>query len=97
MTYKLTFLKQAAKEWKKLPPVIKEQFNKKLKERLVNPVVPACALREMKDCYKIKLKTVGYRLIYEVHNDRIVVQVIAIGKRDKDDVYKKALTRNTIH
>lgn len=39
MTYKLEFKKSALKEWEKLGHTIKEQFKKKLKERLENPHV----------------------------------------------------------
>ena len=39
--------------------------------------------------YKIKLRTAGYRLAYEVIDEEIVVYVLAIGKRDKDAIYKK--------
>jgi len=32
--------------------------------------------------YKIKLQSSGYRLIYTIHDERVVVEVVAIGKRD---------------
>ncbi|MBY3790499.1 type II toxin-antitoxin system RelE/ParE family toxin [Photobacterium carnosum] len=89
MTYKLKFLPAAQKEWGKLAPPIKTQFKKKLIERLENPHVPASKLRGYDSVYKIKLRTAGYRLAYEVIDDEIVVYVLAIGKRDKDAVYKK--------
>ncbi|EOE3097005.1 type II toxin-antitoxin system RelE/ParE family toxin, partial [Klebsiella pneumoniae] len=41
MTYKLAFNESALKEWKKLGHTIREQFKKKLAERLLNPRVPA--------------------------------------------------------
>ncbi|MCA1743958.1 MAG: type II toxin-antitoxin system RelE/ParE family toxin, partial [Desulfovibrionales bacterium] len=41
--------------------------------------------------YKIKLKSAGYRLVYEVRNETLVVLVIAIGKREKNKVYRKAV------
>ena len=41
MTYKLTFSPKAKKEWNKLGDTIKNQFKKKLLERLENPYVPA--------------------------------------------------------
>ncbi len=47
----------------------------------------------MPDCYKIKLRSVGYRLVYRVYDDRIVVQVIAVGKRERNEVYKAAAGR----
>jgi mRNA interferase RelE/StbE len=43
--------------------------------------------------YKIKLRTVGYRLVYEVIDLKLIVLVIAVGKRNQDEVYKKASLR----
>lgn len=93
MTYKLKFVPAAQKEWSKLATPIKHQFKKKLKERLENPHVPASKLRGYDSVYKIKLRTAGYRLAYEVIDDEIVVYVLAIGKRDKDAIYKKLASR----
>ncbi|OAV33457.1 hypothetical protein AO365_1790 [Moraxella catarrhalis] len=39
--------------------------------------------------YKIKLKTIGYRLLYEVIDNEVVVLVVAVGRRDK--IYKKKI------
>jgi mRNA interferase RelE/StbE len=47
----------------------------------------------MADCYKIKLRGVGYRLAYQVRDKELVVVVIAVGKRDKNLVYKIAGNR----
>lgn len=93
MTYKLTFLESARKEWDKLNEQIKLQFKKKLTERLENPIVPKDRLSGFNDCFKIKLRTVGYRLVYKVDKDRVVIQVIAIAKRDKNLVYNLAKNR----
>ncbi len=93
MTYKLKFLPTAQKEWRKLAPVIQSQFKKKLKERLENPHVVSARLRGYESVYKIKLRTLGYRLVYEVIDDEIVVYVLVVGKRDKDLVYKKLGSR----
>ena len=43
--------------------------------------------------YKIKLRASGYRLVYEIIEDEIVVLVVAVGKRDKNLVYRKASKR----
>lgn len=93
MSYKLAFLEAALKEWKKLAPNIREQFKKKLAERLKHPRISAAALRGMEDCYKIKLHDLGYRLVYRVDDKQIVVEVIAVGRRDKNAAYKSALQR----
>jgi mRNA interferase RelE/StbE len=93
MTYKLDFVVDAAKEWTKLDNSMRRQFAKKLKERLEHPHVPAAQLHNMKDCYKIKLRSVGYRLVYRVKEDIVTVIVIAVGKRDGDEVYEDAKAR----
>jgi len=41
MTYELEFSDKAWKEWQKLGATLREQFKKKLEERLVNPHVQA--------------------------------------------------------
>ena len=92
-TYRLTFLRDAKKEWDKLAPPLRKQFQKKLSERLNGPRVAADRLHGLPDCYKIKLRKAGYRLVYRVFDDRIVVQVIAIGWRDRDQAYKQAAKR----
>ena len=93
MIYKLKFLPAALKEWKKLAPPIQKQFKKKLKERLSNPRNTASQLRGFKDIYKIKLRSVGYRLVYEVDDTEIIIYVIAVGKRERGLVYSKAEKR----
>ena len=93
MSYKLKFLPTAHKEWKKLDHTIQSQFKKKLKEHLNSPHVPSCQLSGFKNHYKIKLRASGYRLVYEVINKEFFVFVIAIGKRDKNIVYKRANKR----
>jgi len=93
MTYKVKFLPSAMKEWKKLAPPIQKQFKKKLTERTKTPHNPASQLRGFQNVYKIKLRSVGYRLVYEVNDDEIVIFVIAVGKRDRGLVYTKAEER----
>ena len=93
MTYSLAFLPSALKEWHKLDATLRKQFKKKLAERLENPRVVADHLHGLKDHYKIKLRTSGYRLVCEVDDDILRVLVIAVGKRDKGIVYSKAQKR----
>ncbi len=95
MTYKLKFLPSAQKEWNKLGSTIREQFKKKLAKRLENPHVPASKLHGFDCTYKIKLRSVGYRLVYEVDDGEIVVFVIAVGKRENNAVYSTATKRTT--
>ena len=43
--------------------------------------------------HQIKLRTTGYRLAYEVIDSEVVVYVLAIGKREKNEVYNKLKKR----
>jgi len=54
-------------------------------------------LKGMADCYKIKLKNAGFRLVYQVDDSRVVVIVLAVGKRENLTVYKVALTAPARH
>ena len=91
--YRLTFRRDAKKEWDKLGATIRSQFSKKLAERLQAPRVASARLSDLPDCYKIKLRAVGYRLVYQVFDDRVVVSVVAVGQRDRNHVYITAATR----
>jgi len=93
MNYNLEFKPKALKEFKKLDNSIKEQFKNKLKERLINPIVPKDKLSGFTNVYKIKLKVAGYRLAYEVIDDRLVVLVLSVGKRENNQIYKNLKNR----
>lgn len=93
MSYKLAFHPDALTEWRKLDATVSEQFKKKLAERLKNPRVPAARLAGHKDRYKIKLRSVGYRLVYEVRDAVLLVIVVAVGKRERNAVYRVAAKR----
>jgi mRNA interferase RelE/StbE len=90
MTYELAFVESALKEWRKLAPPIRGQLKEKLAERLRAPHVPSARLHGMTDCYKIKLRAAGYRLVYQVDDRVVLVTVVAVGKRDKGLVYLSA-------
>ncbi len=93
MSYELHFHPDALEEWHKLDKPVREQFKKKLAERLDDPRVPAAKLSGQKDRYKIKLRTIGYRLVYEVRDNALIVMVVAVGKRERNAVYKAAVRR----
>jgi mRNA interferase RelE/StbE len=87
MSYKLHFIKKSKKEWDRLNSTIKEQFKKKLAKRLVEPIVAGDKPSGYENVYKIKLRSSGYRLAYEVREDKIIIVVLAIGKRENNDIY----------
>ncbi|MDA5535087.1 type II toxin-antitoxin system RelE/ParE family toxin [Yersinia mollaretii] len=95
----LKFKKSAKKEWDALDSKVRESFKKKLKKR-------AQSLEELKPqkhklsgverCYKIKLRSDGYRLVYQVTETSsgkfsIVITVITVDRRE--DVYETLKTK----
>jgi mRNA interferase RelE/StbE len=84
MSYRLKFLPSALKEWRKLAPEIRALFKAQLQLRLENPHIDAARIQGYKNHYKIK--SPGYRLVYEVEEKEIVVYVICVGRRDT--IYK---------
>ncbi|RJL24093.1 type II toxin-antitoxin system RelE family toxin [Pectobacterium polaris] len=93
MSYRVKFREDALKEWLKLDKTIQQQFAKKLKKCCENPHIPSAKLRGMKDCYKIKLRASGFRLVYEVIDDVLIIVVVAVGKRERSGVYHLASER----
>lgn len=93
MSYELSFHPDALDEWRRLDKSVREQFKKKLAERLENPRVPASQLSGQKDRYKTKLRTASFRPVYEVRDQQLVVLVVAVGKRERNAVYRSAANR----
>lgn len=88
MSYELKFIPSARKEWDKLDNSIKQMFKKALAKRLINPVVPLAKLKNLPiNCYKIKLRSIGYRLIYTIEDEELILLVLTINRRDI--VYEK--------
>lgn len=62
---------------------IKTVFKKLQRKRLSQPRLPGAELHHaLHGCYKIKLLRQGYRLVYQVEDDVLVVLVVAVAKRE---------------
>jgi len=91
-------LPESLKEWHQLDGSIKTIFRKALKKRLLEPRLPGSELHcDLRDCYKIKLLKHGYRLVYLVENNELVVLVLAVDKRENSIAYQSALFRLLTH
>ncbi|WP_447762215.1 type II toxin-antitoxin system RelE family toxin [Pseudomonas moraviensis] len=72
---------------------LRDQFKKKLAERLLDPHVPADRLKGLGTAYKRELRSAGYRMVYRVKDEVLVVTVIAVGKRARGEIYTEAAKR----
>ncbi|MBU1265800.1 MAG: type II toxin-antitoxin system RelE/ParE family toxin [Gammaproteobacteria bacterium] len=92
--YRLKFLPEAIEEWNALDGSVKEVLRKALKKRRQQPHTPGAQLHgDLRNCYKIKLRKQGYRLVYSVEDDALVVLVLAIDKREDMAAYRSAVER----
>lgn len=91
--YSLAFERSALEEWKKFVPAIRDQFKKKLTQRLDNPHDPSDTLSGLSRCYKIKLRSFGCRLVYQVDDSKFLVTVVAVGRRERGEVFGKTKDR----
>jgi len=39
------------------------------------------------------LRRAGHRLVYQVRDNELVVSVVAVGKRERNQIYKAAIRR----
>ena len=89
--YELTFAPRARRAWDKLTPETKQQLAKRLAERQSQPRIASARLSRMGDCYKIKLQAAGLRLVYRVEEQKLLILVLAVGKRERGEIYLEAI------
>ena len=97
MTYKVLFHPDAAKEVARLDNRVKLLVLKQIKKLSITPGLGS----ELGNRHGINLS--GYRklyadkkkirIVYKIVDEKVLVQIIAIGKREGMEVYQKAATR----
>jgi mRNA interferase RelE/StbE len=86
LKYRIEFKKSAAKALKKIPKSDQRQIRDRIDSLSEN--LPDPATTKMKGDNPFHRIRVGhYRIIYEVHEDILVIMVLKIGHRK--DVYKR--------
>lgn len=94
MVYSIRVHDEFVAELNKLDHTIKQQLRKKLDKVVENPHIPKNRLSGgLHNCYKIKLKKAGVRLIYQVNDDEIYILLLTVGKREDNEVYDTAIRR----
>jgi mRNA interferase RelE/StbE len=94
LEYAIEFDDRALREWDDLDGGIRKKFEKKLEKLVLNPHSPGNELHgDLAGFYKIKLRKDGYRLVYQVVEQRIVIFVVAVGRREDNEIYTAATGR----
>lgn len=92
--FRIRFTDEAARDWRKLDNTIKSELMKNLQPRLDDPALESARLKGvLGDCFKVKAPVTGYRLVYRIMDDVLVILVLAVGKRQDSKVYKSAAKR----
>ena len=93
MIYKIKFTPISQKEWKKIDSNVKSYFKKKLEKIIYNPRISKNKISGYNNIYKIKLRSSGFRLAYEVKDKEIVILVLSVSKRENNKVYNNLRDR----
>jgi len=95
--YSFKFHPEAKEELKNLNNSIQILFTKKLKQILNRPEL---GIRlgnrnnlKLTGFKKVYFNNKRHRIVYRVIKDKVMIYIIAVGKREEMDVYKKAHSR----
>ena len=92
--YDFKFHPEAEKELVKLNNSVQVLFTKALNKILKSPELGIDLGNknnlELSGCKKMYFDHKRYRIVYKIIDDEVMIYLIAIGKRDKMDVYSKA-------
>jgi len=85
VSYKVEILKGALKQLKKLSPELQERIQVKIDDLATEPRPNGVKkLKDKENAYRIRVG--GCRVIYDIFDDILVVNVVEVGHRSK--VYK---------
>ena len=82
--YAVEFLPSAARELSKLEPAVRRRLARRIDRLAEDPRAGAVKLRGAEDTWRARVG--DYRILYRVHDDRLLILVIRIGHRR--DVYR---------
>ncbi len=86
MKYSVEFRPAVLKGLKRLPKKDLRRIKKRIDDLSENLPDPATTKMKGNNSFH-KIRSGDYRIIYEIHNDRLVILVVKIGHRK--DVYKR--------
>ena len=85
MTYSIDFRPAVLKSLKRFPKKELIRIKKRIEELGQNLPDPNTTKMKGNNSFH-KIRTGDYRIVYEIHNDRVVILIVKVGHRK--DVYK---------
>ena len=102
MSWKIEYIKEAQRDLQKLDAYNRRFILKAIEKTAQRPLPPPDgigkplgnhAAANLSGYYKIKLRDLGYRVVYGLVREGNVMKVIVISIRDDDAVYREAERR----
>lgn len=102
MKWNIEYIKDAQKDLKRLDPYSRMLVLKAIEKRAENPLPPPEGNAKplgnhsginLSGYFKIKLRDMGYRVVYGLKREKNTMKIIVIGIRDDETVYKEAERR----
>jgi len=85
VTYEINIRQSAKKSLAKVPHKYQENIINTIRSLASNPRLEGCKKLSGRDAWRIRVGT--YRVLYEIHDNELVIMVIKIGHRK--EVYKQ--------
>jgi len=80
VTYRITLAPPAARQLRKFDPAVRRRLQAAL-ELLANDPRPPAAVQLMGGAGEWRVRTGDYRIVYEIHDDQLLVLVLRLGHR----------------
>ena len=102
MKWTVEYIKEAQKDLRRLDPYVRKLVLKAIDKTAERPLPPPDGIGKplgdhassrLSGFYKIKLKNLGYRVVYDLVREGSVMKIIIISVRDDETVYKEAERR----
>lgn len=102
MEWKIEYIKEAQRDLKNLDSYNRKLILKAIQKTALRPLPPPDGIgkplgnhsaTKLSGYYKIKLRNLGYRVVYGLIRENNIMKVIVISIRDDELVYKEAERR----
>ena len=102
MTWKIEYIREALKDLQKLDGYNRKLVLKAIEKTAMRPLPPPegvgkplgnHAAANLSGYYKIKLRDLGYRVVYRLIREGKIMKIIIISVRDDEAVYREAERR----
>lgn len=102
MKWKIEYIREVQRDLKRLDPYNRKIILKAIDKTAERPLPPPDGIGKplgnhvgsrLSGYYKIKLRDLGYRVVYQLVTDGEVMRIIVISIRDDETVYKEAERR----